>query len=178
MQKKRNKENTPTASLPLKITHVFLKRENSLRSNSPRFLTENFPDFINASELRSGLWLRCVFIYAMFFDCFDQFLEVIEGEVFFFDEGGDGTEIGVVEVLADDALQSALAELLTTHYGIILIGGTIGTVRHIAFVLQSSHYGREGVEMGLGVIVELKHVFHEHGTMLPKMVHGLFFFVG
>jgi len=29
VQKKRIKENTPSAHLPLKITHVFLKRENS-----------------------------------------------------------------------------------------------------------------------------------------------------
>ncbi len=30
--KKRTKENTPTAFFPLKITHVFLKRENSQAS--------------------------------------------------------------------------------------------------------------------------------------------------
>jgi hypothetical protein len=36
--------------LPLKIAHVFLNRRNSLRSNSLRFHTENFPDFLNAAE--------------------------------------------------------------------------------------------------------------------------------
>jgi len=37
--------------LPLRIAHVFLKRKNSLRSNSLRFYTENFPDFFNAAEI-------------------------------------------------------------------------------------------------------------------------------
>ena len=39
-----------TEFLSLKIAHVFLKRKNSLRSNSLRFYTENFPDFLHATE--------------------------------------------------------------------------------------------------------------------------------
>jgi hypothetical protein len=38
----------PTEFIPLKIAHVFLKRKNSLCSNSLRFYTENFPDFLYA----------------------------------------------------------------------------------------------------------------------------------
>jgi hypothetical protein len=49
---------SPTASLPLKIAHVFLKRKNSLRSNSLRFYTENFPDFINAAEKNVGSTIK------------------------------------------------------------------------------------------------------------------------
>jgi len=45
---------SPAASLPLKIAHVFLKRKNSLRSDSLRFYTENFPDFLNAAEKNAG----------------------------------------------------------------------------------------------------------------------------
>jgi len=49
---------SPSASLPLKTTHVFLKRKNSLRSNSPRFYTENFPDFLNATEKNDGSTIK------------------------------------------------------------------------------------------------------------------------
>jgi hypothetical protein len=38
------------AFLPLKIAHVFLNLKNSLRSNSLRFYTENFSDFLYAAE--------------------------------------------------------------------------------------------------------------------------------
>jgi len=48
----------PAASLPLKIAHVFLKRKNSLRSNSLRFYTENFPDFLNAAEKNAGSTIK------------------------------------------------------------------------------------------------------------------------
>ena len=52
-REKNQRERLPTAFFPLKITHVFLKRKNSLRSNSLRFYTENFPDFLNAPKMRS-----------------------------------------------------------------------------------------------------------------------------
>jgi hypothetical protein len=49
---------SPTASLSLKIAHVFLNRKNSLRSNSLRFYTENFPDFLNAAEKNVGSTIK------------------------------------------------------------------------------------------------------------------------
>ena len=114
----------------------------------------------------------------MFFDCFYQFLEVIEGEVFFFDEGGDGTKVGIVEILTDDALQGTLAELITTHGCVVLERGAVGMVRHVAFFFQTTYHGGEGVKMGLGVGIEFEHILHKHGTMFPKMVNGLLFFIG
>ncbi|MCR4765379.1 MAG: hypothetical protein K5856_04295 [Bacteroidaceae bacterium] len=45
---------SPAEPLPLKIAHVFLKCRNSLRSDSLHFLTENFPVFLNAPELKAG----------------------------------------------------------------------------------------------------------------------------
>jgi len=48
----------PAASLPLKIAHVFLKRKNSLRSDSLRFYTENFPVFFNAAEKNAGSTIK------------------------------------------------------------------------------------------------------------------------
>ena len=65
-KRKNQRERLPTAFLPLKIAHVFLKRKNSLRSNSLRFLTENFPDFLNAPEMRSGETIREVNLKPLF----------------------------------------------------------------------------------------------------------------
>ena len=79
-RRKESKEAPPSAHLPLKITHVLLawtsaafgiaqaslallsfarclskarKLANCACSNSPRFLTENFPDFLHATDVRT-----------------------------------------------------------------------------------------------------------------------------
>ena len=48
-ERKNQRETLPAEFIPLKIAHVFLNRKNSLRSDSLRFYTENFPDFLNAA---------------------------------------------------------------------------------------------------------------------------------
>ena len=65
-RRKESKEETPTASLPLKITHVFgrdARRALCALIGAPLF-SKNFPDFINAPELRSGILI----VYKYSFD--------------------------------------------------------------------------------------------------------------
>ena len=54
-RRKEAKEETPTASLPLKITHVFgsAARRPFQGLIGAALFSKNFPDFINAPELRS-----------------------------------------------------------------------------------------------------------------------------
>ena len=57
-RRKEPKEETPTASLPLKITHVFgsAARRPFQGLIGAALFSKNFPDFINAPELRSGFF--------------------------------------------------------------------------------------------------------------------------
>ena len=109
---------------------------------------------------------------------FDEFAQFLHADLFFLDKRGDGREVGVVEVVLDDASDRPAAVLRLRDEGIVLVGIPILLVVEESLALQDADDRRERVEMRAGLSIVLLQLTDEHGAVLPLQFHDFLFLVG
>ena len=82
------------------------------------------------------------------------------------------------DLIAHGVVTDMEAELIAADGCKILIRRPVRLVTDVALGLQRAHHCRYGVEVRLGVGVELHKVADKHRPALPKEVHHFFFFFG
>ena len=94
------------------------------------------------------------------FHLLDELLQLIDRDLLLFDQRGDGAQVGVVEVFADDPFQRARPELVVRHDGEIAVGVAECLVREIPLFLQPPNDGRQRIEMRLWIVVERQQLLY------------------
>ena len=88
------------------------------------------------------------------FHLLDELFQLVDRDLLFLDQRGDGAQVGVVEVFADDSFQRARPELVVRYDGEIAVGVAERLVREITFFLKPPNDSRQRIEMWLWVAVE------------------------
>ena len=105
----------------------------------------------------------------------NELAQLLDGNLLLLDEGTDGRQIGIVEIVLYHARERALSVSLLGDGGFVAEAVADGLVTDVAVALEHAHLRGDGVEMWFGIRIQLQHVPDKHRAMLPQHIHDFLF---